>query len=321
MKPISLGVLACITWLVAGCSELDDGSGSREGLGAGQPNITRSNDHHAPAIDSPALAPACGDGSLDPGEQCDDGNVADHDGCSAVCTVQLVTHFAFAGAAGTEVTFAADLADPDLAATPVMSRGAGLTPSVAADAVSASAWTPDPALDPAAFYSFTVTPAAGTAMNLRALQLDERRSATGIRSWSVRSSLDGFASDIALFAVPDDTLIRTETTPLPLQFHDLTTTVEFRIFGFQAEAAPGTWRIDNVTLIGEVAPTCGNGIVDPGEQCDDGNTANSDGCEANCMLPSCGNGIVDPGEACDDGNSVNGDACDINCTFPACGNG
>ena len=35
----------------------------------------------------PALA-ACGNGVLDPGEACDDGNTASGDGCSATCTIE-----------------------------------------------------------------------------------------------------------------------------------------------------------------------------------------------------------------------------------------
>jgi len=67
-------------------------------------------------------------------------------------------------------------------------------------------------------------------------------------------------------------------------------------------------------------PRCGNGALDPGEECDDGNTGNGDACDDNCTRPRCGNGAVDPGEACDDGNAIDGDACDTNCTVPACGN-
>jgi cysteine-rich repeat protein len=44
---------------------------------------------------------------------------------------------------------------------------------------------------------------------------------------------------------------------------------------------------------------CGNGIIDPGEQCDDGNTNNYDGCPNNCIVPVCGDGIIAPGETCD----------------------
>src|SRR5215831_14261794 len=42
-----------------------------------------------------------------------------------------------------------------------------------------------------------------------------------------------------------------------------------------------------------VVAVCGNGVVEGSEQCDDGNTVNGDGCEADCTLPRCGNGILD----------------------------
>jgi cysteine-rich repeat protein len=95
---------------------------------------------------------------------------------------------------------------------------------------------------------------------------------------------------------------------------------------------------------------CGNGLVDPGEQCDTvvqtaacdsdctftvcgdnhrnaqageqcdpgvvgGNTAT---CDADCTAPVCGDGRVNPqaGEQCDDGNNVDGDGCRSNCTLP-----
>ncbi|RMG93971.1 MAG: hypothetical protein D6705_17385 [Deltaproteobacteria bacterium] len=45
---------------------------------------------------------------------------------------------------------------------------------------------------------------------------------------------------------------------------------------------------------------CGNGILEEGEACDDGNLVDADGCEADCTLPACGNGIVDPQEFCHD---------------------
>ena len=70
-------------------------------------------------------------------------------------------------------------------------------------------------------------------------------------------------------------------------------------------------------VCGPPAPKCGDGKVDPGEGCDDGNGVNGDGCEANCTktpAPKCGDGKVDPGEGCDDGNGVNGDGCETNCT-------
>ncbi|HEX4418807.1 MAG TPA: DUF4215 domain-containing protein [Kofleriaceae bacterium] len=66
---------------------------------------------------------------------------------------------------------------------------------------------------------------------------------------------------------------------------------------------------------------CGNGVLDKGEVCDDGNTVDGDGCDSNCTVTACGNGIVTDGEKCDDGNTTDGDGCDSNCTVTACGNG
>ncbi len=64
-------------------------------------------------------------------------------------------------------------------------------------------------------------------------------------------------------------------------------------------------------------PGCGNGTLDAGEQCDDGNNAPGDGCSSVCTKeappPGCGNGTLDPGEACDDGNTLNGDGCSSMC--------
>ncbi len=68
------------------------------------------------------------------------------------------------------------------------------------------------------------------------------------------------------------------------------------------------------------ATPCYDGDVDAGEQCDDGNRTNGDGCDNNCTLPACGNGIAAGAEACDDGNASEGDGCDSNCTFSVCGN-
>jgi cysteine-rich repeat protein len=64
-------------------------------------------------------------------------------------------------------------------------------------------------------------------------------------------------------------------------------------------------------------PCCGDGILDAGEECDDGNTTSGDGCSATCTLekePCCGDGILDAGEECDDGNTTGGDGCSANCT-------
>jgi cysteine-rich repeat protein len=107
--------------------------------------------------------------------------------------------------------------------------------------------------------------------------------------------------------------------------------VEHAIGGMSSSILGGPWShnglIDEVRVYNralsaaEIAQLyfCGNGVVDPDEECDDGNTNPSDGCTNACTV--CGNGTITPPERCDDGNRVNGDGCDSNCTMTACGNG
>ena len=72
-------------------------------------------------------------------------------------------------------------------------------------------------------------------------------------------------------------------------------------------------------------PICGNGILEPGESCDDGNTNAGDGCTSICTSEagSCGNAILEAGEGCDDGNGDYGDGCTPECVVEAggCGDG
>jgi cysteine-rich repeat protein len=63
-----------------------------------------------------------------------------------------------------------------------------------------------------------------------------------------------------------------------------------------------------------VSSICGNGVLEGGEECDDGNLIDGDGCDSNCTVTACGNGIVTAGEACDDGNLTDGDCCSSTCT-------
>lgn len=64
------------------------------------------------------------------------------------------------------------------------------------------------------------------------------------------------------------------------------------------------------------APACGDTIVQLGEECDDGNLINGDGCEDDCTVtPVCGDGSIQTGEECDDGGTTNGDGCDSLCQF------
>lgn len=57
------------------------------------------------------------------------------------------------------------------------------------------------------------------------------------------------------------------------------------------------------------AKFCGDGIVDPGERCDDGNRNDNDACTNRCLVNVCGDGVMNVGpEECDYGPD-NGRGC------------
>lgn len=52
-----------------------------------------------------------------------------------------------------------------------------------------------------------------------------------------------------------------------------------------------------------IEAVCGNGTVEPGEACDDGNTSDGDYCSSDCQTVTgrCGDGTLQSNESCDDG--------------------
>jgi len=85
----------------------------------------------------------------------------------------------------------------------------------------------------------------------------------------------------------------------------------------------------SIDLPTTITTTCGNGMLDPGEVCDDHNSAGGDGCSKICQVETgwicqnvgqpctrnakCGDGVVTSPEACDDGNMKSGDGCSSDC--------
>src|SRR5262245_49990316 len=77
----------------------------------------------------------------------------------------------------------------------------------------------------------------------------------------------------------------------------------------------GPALLSSTLYAGVPQPVCGNGVLEPGEFCDDGNTIDGDGCNSQCAVEKCGDGILHVNEECDDGNSVDGDGCDSDCNL------
>ena len=82
-----------------------------------------------------------------------------------------------------------------------------------------------------------------------------------------------------------------------------------------------TTGTDTGSTTGAPDPFCGDGDIQPPEECDDGNDINTDTCVEGCKAAACGDGFVGPAETCDDGNQNDADECGNDCAPASCGDG
>jgi cysteine-rich repeat protein len=55
--------------------------------------------------------------------------------------------------------------------------------------------------------------------------------------------------------------------------------------------------------------TCGDGVVNGGEECDDGNSVDTDSCLTSCLNARCGDGFIRTSTEECDGQNLNGESC------------
>lgn len=242
-------------------------------------------------------AAACGNAVLEPGEECDDGNLIDGDGCSFDCrrcgngTVDSgeacddgnttngdgCTATCQLQVCGNGVVEAGEECDD---ANAIAGDGCDLQCILEHCTVDGT-WT---TLDGNGILEVVLYETGGGAIagGAHILHTNITTSLTGTRT--------GRQVSLQLApAVPD-------------------------VFGSTIQ---GTLRCDGglETLPGVVEyfrlrdAVCGNGTIEAGESCDDGNFVNGDACNVTCGPLSCGNGMLEAGEQCDPPSQPTDDRC------------
>ncbi|MGQ0826937.1 MAG: T9SS type A sorting domain-containing protein [Bacteroidota bacterium] len=122
------------------------------------------------------------------------------------------------------------------------------------------------------YYEVTVGPENGNTLDLTGITFSVRRSGTGIRTYIVRSSLDGYISNLPASIDPvnaelsvasgdiffwnlDATTSNQNGSTITLggaNYTGLTSAVTFRFYGYNSEGSAGTFSIDNVAFTGTV---------------------------------------------------------------------
>ncbi|QSQ17670.1 Ig-like domain-containing protein [Myxococcus landrumensis] len=293
-----------------------------------------------------SLRPICGDGKLGGAEICDDGNQLSGDGCNSVCQVE--PGYTCTGEPSVCDNNRAPTVDPAQATTP---EDTPVVISITAadpdgDTLTYSYTTPAHGTLALAGASVTYTPNANYhgADSFQVTVSDGKKQATATVSVTVTPVNDApvaasasvtvsfnTSTPITLVAtdVEGDALTYTATAPAHGTLSGTgaqvlyTPTADFQgadQFTFVANDGAADSNTATITITVRGPPVCGDGYLDSGEVCDDGNRTAGDGCRADCRgVEVCGDGLVDSaaGEQCDDGGTTPGDGCDDACQLDA----
>jgi hypothetical protein len=101
-----------------------------------------------------------------------------------------------------------------------------------------------------AFFQVEIVVPSNTTTSITNISFGSRSTGTGPASYSIRSSADGFASDILTNALTTNSTWVMQVAPVSIALSNGTNTV--RIYGFNgsgnASASTANWRIDDLTL-------------------------------------------------------------------------
>ena len=258
----------------------------------------------------------CGDGIIGDGEQCDDGNRSTGDGCSAACVTEC-------GNGRLDPIPLSNLLSPAITRLDFIYLVAACDPEESEVVIL---------IDGQIALQEPLTENCLCNPGVRSVTIEDPQLLAAFRGdparveFRARGSFGGWvvmrvndALDLVLFDAGGgaDAINRTDDLCAGGNVFEPRTTYRLYREGCDdgnIDAGDGCSPICEPEI-------CGNRIIDLGEGCDDGNTDDGDGCSADCAVESCGNGVLDPGEGCDDGDRAGGDGCSPDCQIEACGNG
>ena len=108
------------------------------------------------------------------------------------------------------------------------------------------------AVSGSAYVEFTLTPVTGQSVTLNAISFGTRSTSTGAQAYTLRSSLNAYASDIATGTIANNSIwVLKSNTGLSIA-SGISTAITFRIYGYNgtgsASANTANWRLDDIIL-------------------------------------------------------------------------
>ena len=162
----------------------------------------------------------------------------------------VLTEFDFSGEPGGQYFTTPVFIAPGISVSDFR-RGFGVEPFAGAGLMNSRAWTQGEVEINFDYYEFVITPEAGASLDLNEIAFAERRSATGVRAFTLRSSLDGYLTDVVTpVEVPDDAATRDHRLTLGAAYDAVTEPIAFRLYGYFSETFSGRWGIANHSELG-----------------------------------------------------------------------
>lgn len=229
--------------------------------------------------------PVCGNNSLETGEQCDDGNKTNNDGCSATCMKES-SDTCTDSDGGYVPTVRGTATAKTLQATDFCSADGTLREykCAGADSITSTTYTcantcENGACVPATNICgnrITEPPELCDDGNLS----DNDGCNSTCKTEVACTDSDGGTNTMIKGSVTQGSFINNDNCASPTQLTEFLCTTPFKMSSSLITCANGC--LNGVCSAPPIA-ICGNGTVETGEQCDDSNTASEDGCNASCQ--------------------------------------
>ena len=268
----------------------------------------------------------CGDGILDAGEECDDGNARAGDGCSLDCTVEAGwdcssgTCTGICGDGMVRGLEECDDASPSCVNCALLGRSCRYPEDMNAKELKPGYWGwAGNTSDGPNTYGNLCGGTSGAGPDRTAAFVPP---VTGSYVVDMDSPHDDYFQVFTGTCGTGTGLACTDTGASTLTLNAGQT--YWVVADGYGSASSGPFILSVV-----LNSVCRDGYVSAGERCD-----GAPGCDATCkFLGSCGDGVLDPGEDCDDGNLDVFDGCALDCTptpgwscaggtcAPTCGDG